>query len=320
MFSEYTLIAVFVFIFGLIIGSFLNVVILRYNTGKGLGGRSMCFSCGRTLTTRDLFPVLSYIWHKGRCRTCKSKVSGQYIVVEILTGILFVLAYYHNLHLISSSLSIFTLKLAIDCALMSLLVSMTVYDIRHKIIPDPAVVLTALLALLGHMVTGTLTWSIVSAGFILAIPFYLFWLISRGAIMGLGDAKLAIAMGWLLGISAGFTAVMFGFWLGAIVSILIIICRPETTQLKRALITLLVLIPLYFYLKWNVLWIGIAMYTLYALSVSAWGKRLVRKGYIPQLGLKSEVPFAPFLIAGLLIVYFLGYNMFIFTFSTYVSY
>lgn len=310
----------FLFVLGLIIGSFLNVVILRYNTGKGFGGRSMCFSCGRTLTTRDLFPVFSYLLSQGRCRICKSKISSQYIVVEILTGILFLLAYYHNLHLISSSLSIFALKLAIDCALMSLLVAITIYDIRHKIIPDPAVVAAALVALLGHIITGTLTWSIVSAGFILAIPFYLFWLLSRGTIMGLGDAKLAIVIGWLLGISAGFTAVMFGFWLGAIVSILIIICRPETTQLKRALITSLVLIPLYFYLGWNVIFVGAGMYALYGISISAWGKRWVRRGYIPQLGLKSEVPFAPFLIAGLLIVYFLGYNMFTLTFSTYVSY
>jgi leader peptidase (prepilin peptidase) / N-methyltransferase len=183
MFSVYILMAGFLFVFGLIIGSFLNVLILRYNTGKGFGGRSMCFSCGRTLTTRDLFPVLSYLWHRGRCRTCKSKISSQYIIVEVLTGILFVFAYYHNLHLLSASASVFALKLAIDCTLMSLFVSMVVYDIRHKIIPDPAVVLTALLALLGHIILGTLTWSVVLSGFILAAPFYLIWLFSKGTMM-----------------------------------------------------------------------------------------------------------------------------------------
>jgi prepilin signal peptidase PulO-like enzyme (type II secretory pathway) len=313
MFSEYTLIAGFIFILGLIIGSFLNVLILRYNTGKGLGGRSMCFSCGRTLTTRDLFPVLSYLWHRGRCRTCKSKISPQYIIVELLTGILFVLAYYHNLDLLSSSVSVFALKLAIDCALMSLFVSMVVYDMRHKIIPDPAVVLTALLALLGHIVLGTLTWSVVLSGFVIAAPFYLFWLFSKGTMMGLGDAKLAITMGWMLGISSGFTAVIFGFWLGALVSILIIIARPETSQKKRFGIIGLVSVLLFFYLDWYVLFVALFMYVLYMMSTSSIGKRLTRKGYIPQLGLKSEVPFAPFLITGLLITYFLGYNIFIFT-------
>ncbi len=313
MFSVYTFMAGFLFVFGLIIGSFLNVLILRYNTGKGFGGRSMCFSCGRTLTTRDLFPVLSYLWHGGRCRTCKSRISTQYIIVEVLTGILFVFAYYHNLHLLSSSASVFALKLAIDCSLMSLFVSMVVYDMRHKIIPDPAVVLTALLALLGHIILGTLTWSVVLSGFILATPFYLIWLFSKGTMMGLGDAKLAITIGWLLGISAGFTAVIFGFWLGALVSILIIISRPETNQFKRFGIITLVCALLFFYIHWYVLIVALCMYMLYFMSASAVGKRLVRKGYIPQLGLKSEVPFAPFLIAGLLIVYFLGYNMFIFT-------
>ncbi len=303
----------FLFVLGLIIGSFLNVLILRYNTGKGFGGRSMCFSCGRTLTTRDLFPVLSYLWHRGRCRTCKSRISTQYIIVEALTGVLFVFAYYHNLHLLSVSTSVFALKLAIDCLLMSLFISMVVYDIRHKIIPDPAVVLTALLALLGHIILGTLTWSVVLSGFILAAPFYLIWLFSKGTMMGLGDAKLAITIGWLLGISAGFTAVIFGFWLGAFISILIIISRPETNQLKRFGIITLVCALLFFYVHWYVLTIALCMYILYFISTSAIGRRLVRKGYVPQLGLKSEVPFAPFLITGLLIVYFLGYNIFIFT-------
>jgi prepilin signal peptidase PulO-like enzyme (type II secretory pathway) len=313
MFSVYTLITGFLFVLGLIIGSFLNVLILRYNTGKGFGGRSMCFSCGRALTIRDLFPVLSYLWHQGRCRTCKSRISTQYIIVEVLTGILFVFAYYHNLHLLRASASVFALKLAIDCSLMSIFVSMVVYDIRHKIIPDPAVVLTALLALLGHTILGTLTWSVVLSGFILAAPFYLIWLFSKGTMMGLGDAKLAIIIGWLLGISAGFTAVIFGFWLGALVSILIIISRPETNQLKRFGVITLVCALLFFYIQWYVLTVALCTYTLYFMSTSTIGRRLVRKGYVPQLGLKSEVPFAPFLITGLLIVYFLGYNMFMFT-------
>ncbi len=63
-----------VFIFGTIIGSFLNVVALRFNTGFGLSGRSQCFSCGYTLAWFDLIPVLSYLAHGAKCIKCKSTI------------------------------------------------------------------------------------------------------------------------------------------------------------------------------------------------------------------------------------------------------
>ena len=74
------------FIFGTLIGSFLNVVIFRLNTGKGVGGRSMCMNCGKTLHAHELVPVLSYIFQLGKCRGCKTKISIQYPVVEAITG------------------------------------------------------------------------------------------------------------------------------------------------------------------------------------------------------------------------------------------
>src|SRR4051812_42460706 len=79
----------FVFgIFGLIIGSFLNVLILRHGE-RSLGGRSACMSCGRTLKWFDLIPVFSWLALLGRCRTCKKKISVQYPIVEATTAILF---------------------------------------------------------------------------------------------------------------------------------------------------------------------------------------------------------------------------------------
>ncbi len=262
-------------LFGLIFGSFLNVLILRYNTGKGLGGRSMCFSCKRQLTSLDLIPVLSYLIFRGRCRTCKSKISPQYILVEVTTALFFVAVYFHNLALLDVSMVIFVLKTILDLIIMSLLVSMIAYDIRHKIIPDAAVLVFGIVALLAQIVTLQLTWSIFLAGLILALPFYLIWLLSSGRWMGLGDAKLAVGIGWMLGLSGGATAIVFGFWLGAIISLFLIalqrIGRVDTIR------------------------------------------RLTRKLHIPYLTMKSEVPFAPFLIAGLLIVYVLGYNLFTFS-------
>ncbi len=271
---------IFVGILGLIIGSFLNVLILRYNTGKGFGGRSMCFSCRRQLTSIDLVPLLSFLGFKGRCRTCKSKISPQYILVEIITALFFIAAYIHNVALFGSasqgSFSIlFIIKLATDFTIMSLLVSMVAYDIRHKIIPDIAVVLFGILALISQFALGNLDWRLFIAGPILALPFYLIWLLSQGRWMGLGDAKLVIGFGWMLGLSAGATAIIFGFWFGAIISVLLIAIQ-RITNLEKV-------------------------------------RRWTRSLHIPRLNMKSEIPFAPFLIAGLLIVYILGYNLFTFS-------
>ena len=83
--------AILFFIFGTIVGSFLNVLILRYNTGiSAARGRSFCFSCGKNLNWLELVPVLSFLFQKGKCRGCKSKISWQYPLVECLTGLLFV--------------------------------------------------------------------------------------------------------------------------------------------------------------------------------------------------------------------------------------
>ncbi len=168
-------------------------------------------------------------------------------------------------------LEVFVIQMIFACIVMSLLVLIIVYDIRHKIIPDAfaytfaMVVFVAMFVLINEQ--GYVYFAIprlidLSAGLILAFPFYFLWLVSRGRWMGLGDAKLALGMGWFLGLSRGATAVIYGFWIGAGLSVLLMIISK--------------ILP-----KYN-----------------------------SHLSMKSEIPFAPFLITGLLIVYFFGYNMF----------
>src|SRR3989344_606823 len=82
---------IFSFAVGAIIGSFLNVVSLRFNTGVGIGGRSKCMSCGTGLTWKELIPLVSFAAQKGSCRKCKSKISWQYPLVEFAAGAVFVL-------------------------------------------------------------------------------------------------------------------------------------------------------------------------------------------------------------------------------------
>ncbi len=209
------------FIFGVIVGSFLNVVALRFNTGMGLGGRSKCMSCGTSLTWRELVPLFSFLFQKGACRKCKSKISWQYPLVEFIAGAIFVLIFfaYPPLDLLTATVTLF--QVIIGC----LLVVISIYDIKHKIIPDSFVYSFAGISLLSLFVGGSSwfhipTLEMLLAGPLLALPFALLWLLSRGTWMGLGDAKLTLGIGWLLGLSAGINALILAFWIAAACSVI----------------------------------------------------------------------------------------------------
>ncbi len=260
------LIIVVLFGLGVIVGSFLNVVILRYNTGLSfLHGRSQCLTCTHTLEWYDLFPLVSFVVSRMRCRYCSTRLSPQYPLVELGLGLLF--ASTGLLYSFEASM----LPLIItDLAILSFLMLIFVYDVRHKIIPDTHVYSFIALALLhgvlSHVLLGTNLWSFLFAGPLLALPFWLLWSVSRGTWMGFGDVKLAWGIGWMLGISAGVSAIILAFWIGAVVS----------------------------------------------LGIMAYNK--IRERMYPAwihnpLGMKSEVPFAPFLILGCLLVYYFNFSV-----------
>lgn len=209
------------FVFGAIIGSFLNVVSLRFNTGVGIGGRSMCMTCGKTLTWKELVPLLSFVYQKGACKKCKSKISWQYPLVEFLAGAIFALIFliYPPISLLTG----FTTLLYVFVSCLLLVIS--VYDMKHKIIPDSFVYAFGAVALISTFIGGS-SWfhapgiAAVLAGPILALPFALIWLVSRGKWMGLGDAKLVLGIGWLLGLNGGANALILAFWIAAAISLI----------------------------------------------------------------------------------------------------
>ncbi len=85
---------IFFFILGIVVGSFLNVIVLRFRSGlKATQGRSICFSCGKTLQWYELIPVASFLFQGARCRGCNSRISWQYPLVELLTGAIFILVF-----------------------------------------------------------------------------------------------------------------------------------------------------------------------------------------------------------------------------------
>jgi len=208
---------------GLIIGSFLNVLIIRYGA-RSLGGRSSCMACGAPLAWFDMIPVVSWIYLRGKCRACHARISIQYPIVEALTGIVFAV--------IGAALHPFSLLLLISLGMVALLIAIAVYDFHHTIIPDAWVYSFAVLAFISNFIGSSppdqaTFFGILLAGPIAAFPLFSLWLVSRGRWMGLGDAKLALGIGWLLGPVLGISSVFFAFIIGALVSVPLVILSSE---------------------------------------------------------------------------------------------
>ncbi len=193
--------------FGAIIGSFLNVLILRHGTGRNVRGRSACAACGRTLTSLDLIPIVSWVTLRGKCRQCGSAISAQYPIVEMATVILFGLIGGMALPLLATALA---------CAIAAVLLAIAVYDIRHTIIPDAWVVAYTLLAICAAFVNGGNPLTMLTGAFVCAVPLFGMWFFSGGRAMGLGDVKLALGMGVLLGPWVGLFTIGLAFVVGSI--------------------------------------------------------------------------------------------------------
>ncbi len=240
------------FIFGALVGSFLNCVIHRLEVNEGfVKGRSYCPKCGKTISAIDLIPIVSFILLKGRCRNCGERISWQYPVVELATGSIFV-----AIMLLGGPEGFLgTLETTYFLAIFSLMILMFVYDLKHYLIPDEAVfaAIGATIAWHGVLVASGISSigevlpfllsGLGASGFFLAI-----FTISKGTWMGFGDVKLALFMGLFLGHPGTLVALFSAFMSGAI--------------------------------------IGSAMVLL------------------KKKGIKSEIPFAPFLIFGTVLAFF----------------
>ncbi len=276
---------IFIFILGTLVGSFLNCVIYRLEQEKSfIRGHSFCPQCKHTLAWCDLVPVVSFIILKGKCRYCGERISWQYPIVEISTGLIFLLIFNGSALLTtSSSLSLRAEGLSlpkgfqtiISLILLWIIISslevIFVYDLKHYIIPDkvlyPAIVAVFFYQLFGNCLPAEalakagslkienlnypfnpLIAAIVAAGF-----FFIIWSVSRGSWMGFGDVKLAFLLGLLLGFPKILVGLFLAFILGSIIGLLLISLGKKT--------------------------------------------------------IKSQVPFGPFLIAGSLVALFWGQSI-----------
>ena len=250
------------FILGLIIGSFLNVVIFRFNTERSFGGRSGCMTCQNKLSWSELVPLLSFFVLRGRCRNCKAKISIQYPIVELISGLVFAGLFLKFQDIFYINTFVFSVSYAYYAVMFSLLLVIAVYDFKHKIIPDTLSLVFGVVTFIGLFFFSNFLFfphipSVLEflSGILLALPFAFIWLISKGTWMGLGDAKLALGLGWLLGFSRILSGAVVAFWSGAIIGFLLIV-------------------------------------------------------FTKKYGMKSEIPFAPFLVLGVFIAFLFELSLF----------
>lgn len=257
--------------FGLIIGSFLNVLILRHSI-KNIGGRSRCRDCEHELAWFDLIPIMSWVLLRGKCRYCHRPISIQYPLVEAMTAVLFTLV-------AGLPLDIGLIYRGLFCAIAAILLAIAVYDLYYTIIPNPWVYTYIALAIFTmgplFLLDGSIpVWLYLLAGPLAALPLFVLWAVSQGRWMGFGDVKLALGIGWLLGPQLGIAAVFFAFIIGAVISVGVLIPLPYIIRFVRNVgITSLVESPTGFTMK-------------------------------------SEIPFGPFLVSSCLIIWFItGYGV-----------
>lgn len=267
---------VFLFVFGAFIGSYINVVGVRYSTEAGFKssntGRSHCPYCGHTLRWYELIPLASFIIQRRRCRECSKKISWQYPIVEIIAGLIFIFP---------SWIFGFGVPAALWTLIFLIFLLISIIDLRLRVIPNKLNAIVAITGIVliafryisgeygsGLTIQGTFLGSYAIAfwpfgenilinhaiGATVAIVFFgLLYVFSRGRAMGFGDVKLASAVGILMGWPDVALALILSFILGSVVGV--------------------------FYLLTN------------------------------KKGMKDTLPFGPFIVLGVTLVFLFGYDI-----------
>jgi len=234
----------YLFLLGLFIGSFLNVVIDRLANDQSLLGRSHCDHCQHKLGVLDLIPVLSFFLLGRKCRYCKKKLMWQYPIVELATGVMFFLT---AKTFFVETQSIASLQLLLYLGIISCLIIIFVVDIKYQIIPDEIQIAFFVFVLGLKIITVVETQSIASLpinfiyGFLVMLPILLLHLLTRGRGMGFGDVKFAYVIGFLLGLKSGLLSLYLGFILGAIIGLFLIFLGKKKIKSKIAFGPFLVL-------------------------------------------------------------------------------
>lgn len=218
---------ILIFLYGLIIGSFLNVCIYRIPREESIAfPSSHCPTCSTSLKWYDNIPLFSYLSIKGKCRYCGSKISIQYPAIEILNAIIFIILFYY-FH--------FSLDFVFYALVSSVLVVITFIDLKEMIIPDVLVLIILILSVLYKTLNyflynipfntiGSILGLLIAGGIFLLII-----VLSKGG-MGGGDMTLIAALGFILGVKYILLTIFISFLLGAVMSIGLLVTKVKTKK------------------------------------------------------------------------------------------
>lgn len=246
---------------GISIGSFLNVCIDRLPARKSLvTPPSRCDACGKRLTAWDLFPVLSYLWLRGRCRYCGAKIPIRVLLVEVLTGLIFFIAFWRF------GLSIqFVLAVFWSCIFLVIIF----IDWEHKLILNKITYPAAVIALLllgadsifpgagilenfGMMPQPSILSGLIAGG--IAFTFFLIVFLINPRGMGMGDIKLVALIGLVLGIPLSIAALLIGIIFGGVVAVIILALKLKSRKDVIAYGTFLAIGPILMLLWGTEIW------------------------------------------------------------------
>jgi len=200
---------------GLVIGSFLNVVIARVPEQRSVWRpRSACPGCGTPIAWHDNIPILSFVALRGRCRACGMVIPWRYPVVEAATGIVFALNY---------ALLGPTADFVEASALFAMLIAITAIDLRHQIIPDVITLPGILVGAAANLATGRVPWQDSLIGIAVGGGIFLVIILASRGGMGGGDMKLGAMLGAFLGWKLGLLAVLLGVLTGGVVALLLLL-------------------------------------------------------------------------------------------------
>lgn len=224
-----SLLALPIFVLGMVIGSFLNVVALRTVSGKKFyHGRSECMHCQSKINWFDNIPIFSFLILKGKCRSCNQSISLQYPLVEFVTGVVFMLLFIQIIDLQHQFIFLF---------LSAIIILISVIDILEKsIYQSHLYILFALVVVFRIFVEpiGSLTdlfYGPLAFGGFLAILRWVGGKIYKKEAMGIGDVKLAVVLGFMLNLKLAVVALYTSFISASIVGVYLIASKRKSERI-----------------------------------------------------------------------------------------
>jgi prepilin signal peptidase PulO-like enzyme (type II secretory pathway) len=228
------LLMLLIFVFGLCIGSFINALVYRLYNDLPIGkARSMCVYCKKQLKWYHNIPLISYIFLFGKCSFCKKKISWQYPLVELITGVLFILTFYHFNILENFNFIV----LLFYCFIILLLIIIFLFDLKYMIIPDlisiPGIIIIFLFQIYFAINSGDFLNNILKillAGVVCGGFFAVQYSLSKGKWVGSGDIRLGILIGFILGWPMGIVALFLSYIIGTIYAIPVLILKKKNLK------------------------------------------------------------------------------------------